>query len=147
MYARYHDVRVLCIFHGSTVKLRALRASLCDHVEMAEAMSIPEYSATELVALRVNHLLFLNRMSQRELAMRLGTKPTTVNSKMNRSNRWNLDEILHLAEIFGVSTDYLLGRAPIESAVPVNTKRPASEETGRSDLVAGAGFEPTTSGL
>jgi hypothetical protein len=37
------------------------------------------------------------------------------------------------------------GRLP--AAQPEYTERPASDETGRSDLVAGAGFEPTTSGL
>ncbi len=38
-----------------------------------------------------------------------------------------------------------LGNEPIESAEPANAEVPASFETGT--LVAGAGFEPTTSGL
>ena len=127
--------------------LRVRRDSVCHHDEMTDAQHSHMVSTSEVVSLRVNHLLFINRMSQRELAMRLGAKPTTIYSKMNMANRWNLDDVMALSHEFAVSPNYLLGLEQIESAVPVNTKRPASEETGRSDLVAGAGFEPTTSGL
>ena len=114
---------------------------------MSQIQSFPDYSATERVSQRVNHLLYINDMTQRELAMQMGTKHTTIGNKMSRGNRWNIDEILLLADIFEVSTDYMLGREPLEAVKPVNAKVPASEETGTSGLVAGTGFEPATSGL
>lgn len=51
---------------------------------------------------------------------------------MSMANRWNLDDVMGRSHEFAVSPNYLLGLEPIESAVAVNTKRPASEETGRS---------------
>ena len=104
------------------------------------------YSASDLVSQRVNHLLFINGlMTQRALAFRMGVKPATIGNKVTGANRWNIDEVSELSEIFGVSTDYILGKEPIESAEPINAEVPASFETGT--LVAGTGFEPVTSGL
>ena len=113
-------------------------------------MSIPQIDAarTDVVSTRVNYLQFINgRMSQRSLALRLGTPPASLSNKITGRTAWNLDELFSLCDIFAVSADYLLGREPIESARPVNAEGPASIETGPSGVVAGAGFEPTTSGL
>ena len=106
------------------------------------------YSASELVSQRVNHLLFINgMMTRRALAFRMGLQPPTINSKVSGANRWNIDDLIDLSGIFGVSINYLIGKEPIESAVSVNAKVPASRETGTNDVVAGTGFEPVTSGL
>lgn len=104
-------------------------------------------AASDTIAVRVNHLMYINRLSQRRLSTRLGLRPTSVSAKQSGANRWNVDEVLQLATIFNVATDYLFGLLPIESAKPVNTEGPNSVESGPSDMVAGAGFEPTTSGL
>jgi hypothetical protein len=48
-----------------------------------------------------------------------------------------------MSRIFQVSPNYLFGYEPIEAAEPLDDDIPASNETGMSDLVAGAGFEPT----
>lgn len=110
-----------------------------------------QYSASDLVSQRVNHLLFINGlMTQRALAFRMGLKPATVGNKVTGASRWNIDEVSELSEIFEVSTDYILGKEPIESAEPVNAEVPAPPVTSTGEtgtLVAGAGFEPTTSGL
>ena len=111
---------------------------------MGELAILP--TKTNVVSVRVNHLLFINGFTQAHLAVRLHLTPAAVGNKMQRRARWNLDEIDAMADIFDVSTDYLLGRVPIESAIPVNEAVPASEETG-TVVVAGRGFEPLTSGL
>ncbi len=77
-------------------------------------------------------------------------EPTDVQAARNR--RSTTPNQRGRRVVCDVSTDYLLGRASLAAAIAVNTKRPASEETGRSGRsdehsVAGAGFEPTTSGL
>ena len=106
------------------------------------------YSASELVSQRVNHLLFINGMkTKRSLALRMGLQAVNLNNKIAGTVRWSLDELLELGEIFEVSSNYLLGKEPIESAVPVKASVPASRETGTDEMVAGTGFEPVTSGL
>ena len=105
-------------------------------------------SKSEIVSQRVNHLMFINgRLTQKRLALRLGMAVSTITTKITGRNRWNIDEVDALASVFGVTPNYLFGYEPIESAGPVNNKIPASVETGISGFVAGAGFEPTTSGL
>ena len=114
---------------------------------MSIAESFTQPHIADVISVRVNHLLFINRQNQRRLAVRLGLKPASVSAKMTGANRWNVDEVLALAQYFEVATDYLYGLEPIESAQPVKTEGPVSVETGPSASVAGAGFEPTTSGL
>ena len=50
-----------------------------------------------------------------------------------------------MARVLGTSMAYLTGET--DDRRPLNAHVPASEETGTGDVVAGAGFEPTTSGL
>ncbi len=103
---------------------------------------------SDIVSQRLNHLLFINGyMTQKRLAFQMGIPVSTIGSKMVGRARWNLDEVDALGRIFGVTPNYLFGYEPIESAEPLDDDIPASNETGMSDLVAGAGFEPTTSGL
>ncbi len=106
-----------------------------------------QHSAYDNVSQRVNHLRFINRLSQKQLALRLGLKPATFSQKINGGTRWNLEEIIELTDTFGVSFDYLIGREPIESAMPHNEKTPSEEGVSVVTPVAEAGLDPATSRL
>ena len=56
-------------------------------------------------------------------------------------------EVDAMSVVFGVTPNYLFGYEPIETAEPLDDEIPASTEAGITGLVAGAGFEPATSGL
>ncbi|WP_439565962.1 helix-turn-helix domain-containing protein [Microcella sp.] len=91
------------------------------------------------MAQRVNHLMFINgRMTQRRLAGLIGVAAPTVAVKMTGRNRWSLDDLVSLCEVFGVSPNYMLGLEPIESAAPQKSIAPAARATGAMTLVAGA---------
>ena len=101
-------------------------------------MSIPQIDASrsEVVSTRVHHLQFINaRLSQRALALRLGSPAASLSNKITGRTAWNLDELYVLCEVFDVSADYLLGRTPIDSAKP------------NPSLVGRTGLEPVTDGL
>lgn len=108
-------------------------------------MGEPQYieNVYDAVSQRVNHLLFINKMSQRDLAFRLGIKPPTVTNKMSGRNRWNLEEIIELAGAFGVTLDYMVGREPTDNATPLYAKAPGSEEPGANVMWAFVGTSQT----
>ena len=113
-------------------------------------MGLPKktLSKSDIVSQRINHLLFINgHTTRKRLAFRMGVPVPTIGSKMVGRTRWNVDEVDELAKIFGVSLSYMFGYEPIETAEPLEHEIPAFKETGISRVVAGAGFEPTTSGL
>lgn len=58
-----------------------------------------------LKALRENQGL-----TQNDLAIRLNTSRNTITAYENNTNEPNLTILVELADIFNVSTDYLLGR-------------------------------------
>ena len=101
------------------------------------------------VSRRVNHLRFINGLSQKELSLRIGMQAATFSQKLNGGTRWNLEEVIALSDFFSGSLDYLIGRFPIESAKPVNQETPAASATGvQGELaVAEAGLDPATSRL
>lgn len=95
--------------------------------------------SAERVAQRVNHLMFINgRMTQRRLASLIGIAAPTVAVKMTGRNRWSLEDLLSLCEVFGVSPNYMLGFEPIEAASPQKEIAPAARAAGATTLVAGA---------
>jgi transcriptional regulator with XRE-family HTH domain len=95
---------------------------------------------------RVVALLWRNRLSQRKLAQRLGMDAAGLGRKLRGLRPWYLHEAKALAGELGVSLSYLMGETDDQHVVVGGQqKAPVSGETGAS--VAGAGFEPTTSGL
>ena len=111
-------------------------------------MSIANIQSTtpSTVTLRVSHLLLLNRISKRKLASQMGLTEQSVGNRLAERRAWTVDDIATMADIFGVSTDYLFGREPMDSAKPVNAVGPAAMQSGPT-LVAGAGLDPATSRL
>ena len=128
----------------SDVVSRGYRGRVC----FMGAERMERLDSAERVAQRVNHLMFINgRMTQRRLGSLIGIAAPTVAVKMTGRNRWSLEDLLSLCEVFGVSPNYMLGFEPIEAASPQKEIAPAARAAGAMTLVAGAGFEPTTSGL
>lgn len=116
-----------------------------------------EYTVHELTSQRVNYLLFLNHLSQKTLALRIGVSPVQFNKKMNGVSRWAVEDIVAIADALGVSVPYLIGREPIDSARPVTLRQdkeaPTASAVKASSVVSSIngtvppeGFEPPTYG-
>lgn len=58
---------------------------------------------------RLKELRIENKMMQKELAAKLGIKQATFSAYESGKNKPSLSIVVQLAEIFNVSTDYLLG--------------------------------------
>ena len=82
------------------------------------------------LSVRVNHLRFINGMTQKELALRLGMGGSTLGHKINGLGKWGLEDAIALSAIFDVTIDYLIGNEPIEAAAPTKQTSPAAEATG-----------------
>lgn len=65
--------------------------------------------------------------SQEELAMRLGVSRQSVSKWESQASIPDLDKILKLSELFGVSTDYLLKDNAKEESIPLEETFAASE--------------------
>lgn len=94
------------------------------------------FSSDELISQRVNHLLFINRLTRRKAAEQLGISHSAFNTKINGGSSWRADEIVGLTDRFGVTFDFLIGRAPIEMASPTPIA-PLSGGQVESDLPEG----------
>ena len=64
----------------------------------------------EIFGKRIKELLVKNGISQKELADRLHVGRTTLCEWLNNHNEPSMQTIVDIANIFDVSTDYLLGR-------------------------------------
>ncbi|NLA66133.1 MAG: hypothetical protein GX862_09495 [Leucobacter sp.] len=80
-----------------------------------------QYSNDELISQRVNHLLFINRLTRRGAADQLGISHSAFNTKINGGSSWKADELVALTDKFDVSFDFLIGRQPIEFARPLDS--------------------------
>lgn len=75
-----------------------------------------ESIATRLIALREKH-----NFSQSDIARQIGVTPALISAYENQERKPSLDKLVALADIFHVSTDYILGRTvKIDSSVMVN---------------------------
>ena len=103
----------------------------------------PRYTAHEAIGISVNQLLFTRNITRRRLGAALGIQGEAVSKKLRGQSRWTIEEIYAMAEFFELDLMDLLPRKlprGYEIGAPFN-KGP------QSNLVAGAGFEPATSGL
>lgn len=64
----------------------------------------------EILSKRIKQLRLEHNMTQRELAAKLHVQRTTVAGYETKDRHPQLDIIVNIANIFGVTTDYLLGR-------------------------------------
>lgn len=64
----------------------------------------------EILSKRIKQLRQEKDMTQKELALLLHVQRTTITGYETKDRHPQLDIIIHIADIFGVTTDYLLGR-------------------------------------
>ncbi len=75
-----------------------------------------ESIAKRLIALREKY-----NFSQSDIARQIGVTPALISAYENQDRKPSLDKLVALADIFHVSTDYILGRSvKIDSSVMVN---------------------------
>ena len=63
---------------------------------------------------KIESIMILEDLTQRDLAAELGIAPQTVNAKLRRRKGFNLVEVYKIANLFGVTVDELL--IPIEDS-------------------------------
>ncbi|MGV0395948.1 helix-turn-helix domain-containing protein [Corynebacterium uberis] len=102
-------------------------------------------SPEECVAIKVNQLLLVHGRTKKDLAEALNMSAVNLGRKVRGKVNWSLSELYTTADFFGVDITDLLPRR-IATAGMQETPGTLSRSEG-SNLVAGAGFEPTTSGL
>ena len=100
-------------------------------------------SLNEAIGAKVNELLFLNRVTKKALGEELGITGPGVSRKIYGQTAWSVEDRYAVADFFGVDVvDLLPKKVDAMQETPDSFSR-----TEGSNLVAGAGFEPTTSGL
>ena len=100
-------------------------------------------SLNEAIGAKVNELLFLNRVTKKALGEELGITGPGVSRKIYGQTAWSVEDLYAVADFFGVDVvDLLPKKVDAMQETPDSFSR-----TEGSNLVAGAGFEPTTSGL
>ena len=110
------------------------------------------YSVNECIGITVNQYLFDQRITKTRLAQALGVAQTNASKKVRGNVTWSAQDLLVTANLLGVTVQDLLptsdGRGGWVPAVfrPGYGKGPDRGGSGPLS-VAGAGFEPTTSGL
>lgn len=103
----------------------------------------PRYTAHEAIGISVNQLLFTRNITRRRLGAALGIQGEAVSKKLRGQSRWTIEEIYAMAEFFELDLMDLLPRK-----LPRGYEIGAPFDKGpQLNLVAGAGFEPATSGL
>ena len=103
----------------------------------------PRYTAHEAIGISVNQLLFTRNITRRRLGAALGVQGEAVSKKLRGQSRWTIEEVYAMAEFFELDLMDLLPRK-----LPRGYEIGAPFDKGpQSNLVAGAGFEPATSGL
>ena len=103
------------------------------------------YSADEAIGITINDLMFRNKVTRKQLAQVLGLSSQAISRKVLGQVGWSITDLFAVADFFGLEvTDLLPRRVPLS---PDMQEEVISSEMTSSRLVAGAGFEPTTSGL
>ena len=105
------------------------------------------------VGLTVRQQLAANGAQAKELATALGLSQSATSRKLKGETGWTATDLLLVAAFFRVEVQDLMPHSDGQGGwipapfKPGHAKGPAPSGTGPSSSVAGAGFEPTTSGL
>ena len=101
------------------------------------------YTADQAIGITINDLMFRNKVTRKQLGQVLGLSSQAISRKVLGQVGWSINDLYITADFFGVDiTDLLPRRVPQTRETPDSFSR-----TEGSHVVAGAGFEPTTSGL
>ena len=105
------------------------------------------------VGLTVQQHLFALDITRAQLGRLLGVPGPSISNRLRGKVRWTAGDLAIAAEAFGIEVaDLYPSRAADGSWVPAAyvpgmRKTPARVGAGVSGMVAGEGFEPSTSGL
>lgn len=66
------------------------------------------------IAKQVRGKLRVNHVTQRELADSVGMSEQALSNKLRGLKNFTLRDVSRIADFFDVSTDFVLGRAPLE---------------------------------
>ncbi|WP_277750483.1 helix-turn-helix domain-containing protein [Actinomyces oricola] len=97
--------------------------------------------------------MFHQGITRAELGRRIGMSGPSISLKLRGQVGWSLADLYATAEALGVNVDSLMPSYSAQAGftpapyVPGTRKAPAPDGAGAPGLVAGAGFEPATSGL
>lgn len=83
---------------------------------------------------RVYTLMFRAKIKQTKLAPKLGLTQGALSKKLHGERPWTLDEASYLADVFGVSLDYLFGKSEDPRPVGPNGDRVEMVDPGRIEL-------------
>lgn len=75
-------------------------------------------SINSKIGMRINTLLAKNDVRQKDLAKVINVKDNIISYYCKGTRKPNIDQLLLIADYFGTSVDYLLGRTDIESTDP-----------------------------
>ena len=106
----------------------------------------------EAVGFTVNQHLFMRSITHTALAKRLGIAYPGVGNRLRGRIKWTAADLATVAEVLGVPGADLFPTRGDDGWVPApyvpgTQKAPVPSGTEASGLVAGAGFEPATSGF
>ena len=110
-------------------------------------------SPDQAIGMTINQVMFTQGVTRAALARRIGVSSSSVSMKLRGQVGWSLEDILDTAAALGLEVSEILPTRAADSSwvpaayVPGAQKPPAPAGAGDSGLVAGAGFEPATSGL
>ena len=116
-------------------------------------VSTSRLNVNQAISSTMAQYLFVNHLTRADLGSILDLPGQSVSGRMRGRTKWSAEEVALLAAYFGVTPNDLMpspdgrgGWAPAPY-VPAYRKDPIPSGTGSNRLVAGAGFEPATSGL
>ncbi|WP_075728330.1 helix-turn-helix domain-containing protein [Corynebacterium aquilae] len=98
------------------------------------------------VGVSINDLMFRNRVTRKQLGEALGITGAGMSKKLLGNAAWTIEDLYAIADFFNVPVETLLPRR-VQLPDAENKKTPSQTRGGNPNVVAGAGFEPTTSGL
>ena len=99
-------------------------------------------TVNEAIGAKVDQLMFRKRVKRKDVGLALGITGAAVSRKIYGQVAWTAEDLFKTADFFGVEITDLLPRR----VSPLETGKAPSVEGADPKLVAGAGFEPTTSG-
>ncbi|MDO4611212.1 helix-turn-helix domain-containing protein [Corynebacterium sp.] len=103
------------------------------------------FTVDEAIGTRVNQLMFRSKVTRKQLGQVLGITGQAASKKVYGQVAWSVADLYRVADFFGVDITELL---PRRVPAPGHDETPRTSVQGASpNVVAGAGFEPTTSGL
>lgn len=157
MTTTHHQHHIACC--GSSCRQTYLTRT-CATIDLVHLLQHHYYrhmQHDEALGFAINQQMFAERLTNIDLGRALGISKSTVSRKVRGHVTWSAEEVSLAAHLFGIPVDALMPTpdgsggwmpAPYVPAGAAQIRRdPTPVGTGSSQVVAGTGFEPATSGL